>query len=97
MVQVTARQDARERMRQAQREEATALAAVTGAQAARDRLQRKVDAADDGVAQAIARLASTSGVERAAVLLDEPVALVRRLAQSAGTGPRVVDSSREPS
>lgn len=70
--------DARQRLRRAQRAETEALAAVTRAQQARIRLQAKVDAADLAVAVAISRLVDVSGAERTAQLLDESTTAVRR-------------------
>ncbi len=76
-------EDARRRLREAQRAEADALATVTRAQAARDRLQAKVDRADAEVAAAIQELAGVSGVERAAQLLGVTVREVRSLIRTA--------------
>ena len=70
--------DARQRLRDAQRAEADALAAVTRAQVARAKLQTKVDAADLAIASAISRLVGCSGVDRAAQLLDGSPGSVRR-------------------
>lgn len=79
---------ARERLQAAQEREAAALAAVEVAGAkvasAREKLaatvnaaQRKVHEAEQALAQARAALAQISGVERAAMLLDDGVAKVR--------------------
>ncbi|MFC6706861.1 hypothetical protein [Flexivirga alba] len=83
--------NARQRLRDAQRAEAEALAAVTRAQLARSKLQTKVDASDLAVAAAIRRLVDVSGAERTAQLLDETTRAVRRwihLARSTPDAPR---------
>src|SRR4051794_8648069 len=77
------REDARRRLQEAQRAEAIALAATTKAYAARGRVQMRVDTADQAIADAIANLAEVSGLGRAAQLLDQPVAVVKRAVQSA--------------
>lgn len=82
--------DARQRLRDAQRAEADAVAAVTRAQLARAKLQTKVDASDLAIATAICTLVDVSGTDRTAQLLDEPTTLVRRwthLAHSAADTP----------
>lgn len=71
------REDARRRLQEAQREEAAALAATTKAYAARARVQQRVDAAENAITEAVAKLAEVSGPERAAQLLDQPVAVVK--------------------
>lgn len=89
------REDARRRLQEAQRAEAVALADTTKAYAARARVQERVDAADQVVAQSIATLAEVSGLDRAAQLLDQPIGVIKRAVQSAernsspaGTEPR---------
>lgn len=76
------REDARRRLQEAQRAEAVALADTTKAYAARARVQHRVDSADAAIAEAVAKLAEVSGLERAAQLLDQPVGLIKRAAQS---------------
>lgn len=76
-------EDARRRLREAQRAEADALSAVTRAQAARDRLQAKVDRADIEIADAVQALAGVSGLDRAAQLLGVTVREVRNLTRTA--------------
>lgn len=81
---------ARQRLRDAQRAEAEALAAVTRAQRARMQLQTKVDASELAIAAAIRQLAEVSGADRAGQLLDESTTAVRRwvhLANSSSDGP----------
>lgn len=79
---------ARERLREAQQREAVALASVERAVAvrerARDRLaaaqvvpQRALDEAEQRLSLARGQLAEVSGVERAAMLLDESISVVR--------------------
>lgn len=77
------REDARRRLQEAQRAEASALTQTTNAYAARSRVQQRVDAADQVIAVSVARLAEVSGIDRAAQLLDQPVAVVKRAVQSA--------------
>lgn len=80
--------EARERLQAAQEREAAALAGVEIAGAklasAKEKLaaavnagQQKVHEAEQGLAQARAALAGVSGVERAAMLLDDAVVRVR--------------------
>lgn len=76
-------EDARRRLREAQRAEADALSAVTRAQAARDRLQTKVDRADAKITDAVQSLAGVSGLDRAAQLLGVTVREVRSLTRKA--------------
>lgn len=76
-------EDARRRLREAQRAEADALSTVTRAQAARERLRAKVDRADAEVATAVQELAGVSGVDRAAQLLGVTAREVRSLARTA--------------
>lgn len=68
---------ARQRLREAQRAEATALSAVSAATTARERLTPRIAAADHRVDQAVVDLVAVSGVERAAQLLDEPLTAIR--------------------
>lgn len=77
------REDARRRLQMAQRAEAAALATTTKAYAARARVQERVDSADQAIADAVAKLAEVSGIDRAAQLLDQPVGVVKRAVQSA--------------
>lgn len=83
MNSLPAREGARRRLQEAQRAEAAALTQNTKSYAARSRVQERVDAADLAVAESIARLVGVSGLERAAQLLDQPVAVVKRAVQSA--------------
>ena len=69
--------DARQRLRDAQRAEAAALSVVTAATAARERLEPRITAADQRVDEAVAELVAVSGVDRTAQLLGEPVSAVR--------------------
>jgi len=79
---------ARARLREAQREESDAVAAVHAALVNRDGAQAKlnaviakhqgaIDDADHALSQAQSRLVSVSGIERAALLLELPVADLR--------------------
>jgi len=76
------REDARRRLQEAQRAEAVALADTTKAYAARARAQKRIDAADQVIADAVAKLAEVSGLDRAAHLLDEPLGAVKRAVRS---------------
>ena len=73
--------DARRRLQEAQRAESAALAATTKAYAALARMQGKVETAQGEVDRAVAALVDVSGVDRAAQLLGQPVAVVRRAHQ----------------
>lgn len=90
---------ARERLREAQRREARALQAVAKADdslmAKRLRWQQTCNAAERAVAEAlrardlaVAALAEVSGLDRAALLLSETPASVRRARRSAADGTR---------
>ena len=90
---------ARERLRDAQRREALALDAVAKAdrtlmakrrhwEQACDAAERKVTEALRARDQAVAALAEVSGLDRAALLLSETPASVRRARRSAGGGTR---------
>lgn len=68
---------ARQRLREAQRAEATALSAVAAATTARERLTPRIAAADRRIDQAVVDLVAVSGVERTAQLLDEPLTAIR--------------------
>jgi len=79
---------ARGRLREAQRVESDAVAAVHAASVNRDGAQAKlnaviakhqgaIDDADRAVSKAQSRLVSVSGIERAALLLEQPVAALR--------------------
>ena len=77
--------------------EATALAATTQAYAARARVQKRVETADQVIAETVAKLAEVSGVDRAAQLLDQPVGLVKRAVQAyERDGSRAGASARTP-
>lgn len=75
--------DARQRLQAAQRAEAVALSEATKAYAARARVQARVDAADRNIAEAVAKLAEVSGLDRAAQLLDQRPGVVRRAVHAA--------------
>jgi hypothetical protein len=88
---------ARARLRDAQRLESDAVALVHAASIDRERTRAKLDAviakhqvaigeADNAVSKAQSQLVSVSGIERAALLLEEPVAALRAAVRSA-TGP----------
>lgn len=83
MKSVPTREDSRRRLQEAQRAEAAALTRTTKAYAARSRVQQRVDSADQVIAESIAVLVEVSGLDRAAQLLDQPVAVVKRAVQSA--------------
>ncbi len=70
--------DARKRLHDAQRAEADALKVVEVATRARDRVQRKLDAATGELNTARRELVSVSGVTRAALLLAMDEAELRR-------------------
>lgn len=69
---------ARQRLLDAQRAEADALNVVERAQRARDRLQAKLDAAAAAVDDARYEVIKVSGLARAALLLNEEEAVLRR-------------------
>jgi hypothetical protein len=71
-------QNARRRLQEAQRAESDALKAVEAASRARHRVQMKLDSADADLATAQAGLVAVSGLARAAVLLAEDEAVLRR-------------------
>ena len=84
---------ARARLREAQRLESDAVAAVHAASVNREGARAKLDAvvakhqvaigeADNVVNKARKHLVSVSGIERAALLLDEPVAALRAAVRS---------------
>jgi hypothetical protein len=75
---------ARARLRKAQQSEARALKAVGVAAKARQHAQARLDQADAALATAHVELVAISGVWRAALLTDEPVKVLRRLAHQAG-------------
>lgn len=80
MTETPASQAVRERLRQAQQAEASALKAVAAAAKAVERSQTRLSAADQVLARAQATVVDASGLERAAFLLGlEPAALRRRL------------------
>ena len=74
---------ARDRLREAQQAEARALHAVDAAAATRARAARHLEAADQQLAEAQAVVAATSGLERAAYLLDLDIAELRRRVRAA--------------
>jgi hypothetical protein len=71
-------QNARRRLLEAQRAESDALKAVQAASRAHQRAQTKLDGADADLAAAQAGLVAVSGLARAAVLLAEDEAVLRR-------------------
>ena len=85
---------ARARLREAQRVESEAVAMVHTAAIGREVTQTKLDAiiakhqgaireADQALSRAQSKLVSVSGIERAALLLDQPVAALRAAVRSA--------------
>jgi hypothetical protein len=79
---------ARARLRDAQRVESDAVALVVAAELNRERTRAKLDAviakhqvaineADQALSKAEAHLVSVSGLHRAALLVDQPVAALR--------------------
>ena len=79
---------ARARLREAQRVESDAVALVVAAELNRERTRAKLDAviakhqvaieeADQALSRAQAHLVSVSGMARAALLVDQPVAALR--------------------
>lgn len=85
------REDARRRLQEAQRAEAIALSNTTKAYAARARVQNRVDAADQIIANSVAALVEVSGLDRASQLLDQPVTVVKRAVQSVERNASSVD------
>lgn len=77
---------ARRRLQAAQRAEADAVKAVELATRVRDRVQRKVDEATTSLNAAKCDLVSISGLTRAALLLAEDEAELRRLRRAALSG-----------
>ena len=93
---------ARARLRDAQRVESDAVALVVAAELNRERTRARLDAviakhqgaideADRRLSKAQAHLVSVSGIARAALLIDQPVATLRA-AMRAATG----DARAEP-
>ena len=75
--------DARDRLREAQRQEADGLRAVELTSRARDRVQRKLDSVDAELVAAKQALVSVSGLARAALLLGEDESALRRFMRAA--------------
>jgi len=84
----------RARLRDAQRAESDAVTLVVAAELNQQRTRAKlatviarhqiaIDSADNALSRAQAHLASVSGVERAALLLEQPVAALRAAVRSA--------------
>lgn len=74
---------ARDRLREAQQSEARALKDIDATARSRARAAERLDAADLALAKAQAAVAETSGVQRAAYLLDlEPAELKRRIREA---------------
>jgi hypothetical protein len=78
------RDDARARLRDAQKAEADALREVTAAEKVRDRARRALARAEQSLATAQAGLVKVSGADRAALLIDEPVGVLRTRLRQAG-------------
>jgi hypothetical protein len=85
---------ARARLREAQRVESDAVALVVAAELNRERTRAKLDAviakhqvaiddADQALSRAQAHLVSVSGMARAALLVDQPVAALRAAVRAA--------------
>jgi uncharacterized protein YigA (DUF484 family) len=85
---------ARARLRDAQRVESDAVAAVHAAGIKKESVQAKLDAVvakhrgaidetDHALNKAQAHLVSVSGIERAALLLEQPVAALRAIVRAA--------------
>jgi hypothetical protein len=85
---------ARARLREAQRVESDAVALVVAAELNRERTRAKLDAviskhqvaieeADQALSRAPAHLVSVSGMGRAALLVDQPVAALRAAVRAA--------------
>ena len=78
---------ARARLREAQKAEVTALKQVQTAATARARARTALDSAESALAAAKVALVRTSGASRAALLLNEPVKELRRVARESGVKP----------
>jgi hypothetical protein len=85
---------ARARLRDAQRVESDAVALVVAAEVNRERTRARLDAviakhqvaieeADQALSKAQAQLVSVSGMARAALLVDQPVAALRAAVRAA--------------
>jgi hypothetical protein len=94
---------ARARLREAQRVESDVVALVVAAELNRERTRAKLDAviarhqaaideADQTLSRAQAHLVSVSGIDRAALLVDQPVAALRTAVRGA-TGKAGVESA----
>lgn len=77
-------ESARDRLRQAQRAESDALAQVEAIMRRRQRIAGQLDAVDAELATARAKVVTTSGLERAALLLDVPTSTLRRVRRHGG-------------
>ena len=93
---------ARARLRDAQRLESDAVGAVHAASVNRDGARAKLDAviakhqdainrADHALSKAQAHLVSVSGIERAALVIDQPIATLRAAVRAATS-----DARKEP-
>ncbi len=78
---------ARARLREAQKAEVTALKQIQTAETARARARTALDSAESALAAAKVALVRTSGASRAALLLNEPVKELRRVARESGVKP----------
>ena len=78
MTATPARRSARDRLREAQQAEARALKEVDAAANVRDRAAKRLHDADCALARAQAAVVASSGLDRAAYLLDVGRAELRR-------------------
>jgi hypothetical protein len=78
MTAIPASRSARDRLREAQQAEARALKAVAAAANVRSRAAKRLHDADCALARAQAAVVETSGLDRAAYLLDVHRAELRR-------------------
>lgn len=87
MGQYPIKDEVRTRLRDAQKAEADALKDVGTAERSRDHARAKLDEAEAALARAQVELVKISGAWRAALLTNESVKLLRRLAREAGLKP----------
>lgn len=90
-------QDVRRRLLEAQRAEADALKAVELAGRARDRAQKRLAEAQAELDDAKMVLVQCSGISRAALLLDEDVATIRRTTRTVAATRRAATRPSEAS
>ena len=79
---------ARARLREAQQSEGNALRDVLTAEKARVRAQARLDEADGRLCVAKVALVKTSGLDRAALLLGEPIKALRAKTRAIASPPR---------